>query len=119
MCESNPLCRRLTLKDYLPCIMTRFTKYKMLFEAMKKFVTEDPIETAKLTRCIECADSILKRMNSARLRKEQEALLKQIKANLDIQIPNDEKLQNLQVKRKVQEKTNSSISLVVRRLGLS
>jgi hypothetical protein len=35
-------------------------------------------------------------MNEARLKKEQEALLKQIKLNLDIQIPNDEKLQNLQ-----------------------
>ena len=30
-------------------------------------------------------------MNYARLKKEQEALLKQIKANLDIQIPNDDK----------------------------
>jgi hypothetical protein len=76
--------------------MTRFTKYKMLFEAMKKFVSEDLIESEKLTRCIECADNILKRMNEARLKKEQEALLKQIKLNLDIQIPNDEKLQNLQ-----------------------
>ncbi|CAF5137339.1 unnamed protein product, partial [Rotaria socialis] len=71
--------------------MTRFTKYKMLFEAMKKFVSEDPIESEKLNRCIECADNILKCMNSARLKKEQEALLKQIKANLDIQIPNDDK----------------------------
>ncbi|CAF0825686.1 unnamed protein product [Rotaria sp. Silwood1] len=96
MCESNPLCRRLTLKDYLPSVMTRFTKYKMLFEAMKKFASEDRIESEKLTRCIECADKILKRMNEARLKKEQEALLKQIKSNLDIQIPNDEKLQNLQ-----------------------
>jgi hypothetical protein len=76
--------------------MTRFTKYKMLFEAMKKFVSEDLIESEKLTKCIECADNILKRMNEARLKKEQEALLKQIKSNLDIQIPNDEKLQHLQ-----------------------
>ncbi|CAF3659746.1 unnamed protein product [Rotaria sordida] len=96
ICESNPLCRRLTLKDYLPCVMTRFTKYKMLFEAMKKFASEDHIESEKLNRCIECADNILKHMNGARLKKEQEALLKQIKSNLDIQIPNDEKLQNLQ-----------------------
>lgn len=82
--------------------MTRFTKYKMLFEAMKKFVTDDPIETAKLTRCIECADRILKRMNSARLKKEQEALLKQIKVNLDIQITNDETLQDLQVQNETE-----------------
>ncbi|CAF1268688.1 unnamed protein product [Adineta steineri] len=95
-CEANPLCRRLTLKDYLPSVMTRFTKYKMLFEAMKKFVSEDPIESEKLTKCIDCSDYILKRMNEARLKKEQEALLKQIKSNLDIQIPNDQKLQNLQ-----------------------
>jgi hypothetical protein len=99
MCESNPLCRRLTLKDYLPSVMTRFTKYKMLFEAMKKFVSEDLIESEKLTKCIECSDYILKRMNEARLKKEQEALLKQIKSNLDIQIPNDQKLQNLQVEK--------------------
>lgn len=79
--------------------MTRFTKYKMLFEAMKKFVADDPIESAKLTRCAECADKILKRMNYARFKKEQEALLKQIKSNLDIQIPNDDKLKNLQVRR--------------------
>jgi hypothetical protein len=77
--------------------MTRFTKYKMLFEAMKKFVSDDLIESEKLTKCADCADNILKRMNSARLKKEQEALLKQIKSNLDIQIPNDEKLQNLKV----------------------
>lgn len=99
MCESNPLCRRLTLKDYLPSVMTRFTKYRMLFEAMQKFVSEDPVEAEKLARCIECADYILKRMNTARQKKEQEALLRQIKSNLDIQIPNDQKLQNLQVGR--------------------
>lgn len=78
--------------------MTRFTKYKMLFEAMKKFVTEDPVESEKLTRCIDCADYILRRMNEARLKKEQEALLRQIKSNLDIQIPNDAKVQNLKVR---------------------
>ena len=81
--------------------MTRFTKLKMLFEAMKKFVSDDEVESEKLSKCVECADSILKRMNYARLKKEQEALLKQIKANLEIQIPNDDKsisLQNLQVK---------------------
>ena len=77
--------------------MTRFTKYKLLFEAMKKFVNDEPIESSKLSRCIECADNILKRMNSARMKKEQEALIKQIKSNLDIQIPNDEKVSNLQV----------------------
>ncbi|CAF4477416.1 unnamed protein product, partial [Rotaria sp. Silwood2] len=95
-CEAKPLCRRLTLKDYLPSVMTRFTKYKLLFEAMKKFASEDPVESEKLSRCAECADNILKCMNEAHLKKEQEALLKQIKSNLDVQIPNDDKLQNLQ-----------------------
>jgi hypothetical protein len=65
---------------------------------MKKFVTEDRIESTKLDRCIECADHILKRMNYARLKKEQQTLLKQIKNNLDIQIPNDDKLHNLHVR---------------------
>ena len=80
--------------------MTRFTKLKMLCEAMKKFVSDDEIESDKLSKCVDRADYILKRMNSARLKKEQEALLKQIKANLDIQISDTEKsmnLQNLQV----------------------
>jgi hypothetical protein len=94
-CESNPLCRRLTLKDYLPSVMTRFTKLKMLFEAMKKFVSDDETESEKLSKCVDCADNILKRMNYARLKKEQEALLKQIKSNLDIQMPNDDKSINL------------------------
>ena len=94
-CEANPLCRRLTLKDYLPSIMTRFTKLKMLFEAMRKFVADDEIESQKLSKCVDCADNILKSMNHARRRKEQEALLKQIKANLDIQIPNDDKSINI------------------------
>lgn len=77
--------------------MTRFTKLKMLFEAMKKFASDDGIESEKLNRCVDCADQILKRMNYARLKKEQEALLKQIKANLEIQIPQDDKsIQNLQ-----------------------
>ena len=103
LCEAKPLCRRLTLKDYLPSVMTRFTKLKMLFEAMKKFVSDDEIESEKLNRCVECADNILKRMNNARLKKEQETLLKQIKSNLEIQIPNNDKsidLQNLQVKKR-------------------
>lgn len=75
----------------------------MLCEAMKKFVADDEVESEKLSKCVDRADYILKRMNYARLKKEQEALLKQIKANLDIQIPNAEKsiyLQNLQVKAK-------------------
>ena len=77
--------------------MTRFTKLKMLFEAMKKFASDDEIEGEKLARCVDCADYILRRMNYARLKKEQEALLKQIKANLDSQIPQDDKsIQNLQ-----------------------
>lgn len=77
--------------------MTRFTKLKMLFEAMKKFASDDEIESEKLGRCVDCADYILRRMNHARLKKEQEALLKQIKANLEIQIPQDDKsIQNLQ-----------------------
>lgn len=91
------MCRRLTLKDYLPSIMTRFTKYKLLFEAMKKFVSDDPVESSKLSRCVECADSILRRMNTARFKKEQQALLKQIRNNLEIQIPIDEKVLELQV----------------------
>jgi len=95
-CESNPLCRRLTLKDYLPSVMTRFTKLKMLCEAMKKFVADDEVESEKLSKCVDRADYILKRMNHARLKKEQEALLKQIKANLEIQIPNADKSINLQ-----------------------
>lgn len=81
--------------------MTRFTKLKMLLEAIKKFVSDDETESTKLSKCVDRADYILKRMNYARLKKEQEALLKQIKANLEVQIPNDEKsmnLQNLQVR---------------------
>ncbi|CAF3882877.1 unnamed protein product [Rotaria sp. Silwood2] len=108
-CESNPLCRRLTLKDYLPSVMTRFTKLKMLFEAMKKFVSDDEIESEKLSKCVECADNILKRMNYARLKKEQEALLKQIKANLEIQIPNDDKSMNLQNLQDCLEITNNRL----------
>ncbi|CAF3384447.1 unnamed protein product [Rotaria sp. Silwood1] len=108
-CESNPLCRRLTLKDYLPSVMTRFTKLKMLFEAMKKFVSDDEIENEKLSKCVDCADNILKRMNYARLKKEQEALLKQIKANLEIQIPNDDKSMNLQNLQDCLEITNNRL----------
>ncbi|CAF0865884.1 unnamed protein product [Adineta ricciae] len=108
-CESNPLCRRLTLKDYLPSVMTRFTKLKMLFEAMKKFVSDDEVESEKLSKCVECADSILKRMNYARLKKEQEALLKQIKANLELQIPNDDKSINLQNLQDCLEVTNNRL----------
>ncbi|CAF1482564.1 unnamed protein product [Rotaria magnacalcarata] len=109
VCEANTLCRRLTLKDYLPSVMTRFTKLKMLFEAMKKFVSDDEIESEKLSKCVDCADSILKRMNYARLKKEQEALLKQIKSNLEIQIPNDDKSINLQNLHDCLEVTNNRL----------
>ena len=91
--------------------MTRFTKLKMLFEAMKKFVADDEVENDKLSQCVDRADYILKRMNDARMKKEQEALLKQIKANLEIQIPNADKsinLQNLQVKNRQRRKSSST-----------
>jgi hypothetical protein len=89
--------------------MTRFTKLKMLFEAMKKFVSDDEIESKKLSKCVDCADNILKSMNYARLKKEQEGLLKQIKLNLDIQIPNDDKSINLQNLQDCLEVTNNRL----------
>jgi hypothetical protein len=48
-------------------------------------------------------------MNSARLKKEQEGLLKQIRANLDIQIPNDDKSINLQNVHDCLEVTNNRL----------
>lgn len=106
-CESNQLCRRLTLKDYLPSVMTRFTKLKMLFEAMKKFVTDDRVESEKLSQCVERTDYILRRMNEARLKKEQEALLEKIKNNLEVQLPRDDKTLDFQhIEVKIETKTN-------------
>lgn len=99
--------------------MTRFTKLKMLFEAMKKFVADDEIESDKLEKCVDRADYILKRMNHARLKKEQEALLKQIKANLDLQIPNEDKsinLQNLQVRTSGDTREGDDVRLSVLRI---
>jgi hypothetical protein len=35
--ESNPLCRRLQLKDFIPLGMQRLTKYPLLLENLVKY----------------------------------------------------------------------------------
>lgn len=46
--ESNPLCRRLQLKDIIPTQMQRLTKYPLLLDNIAKYTGEALAETQKL-----------------------------------------------------------------------
>lgn len=37
--EASPLCRKLELKDIVPCQMQRLTKYPMLIENLMKYTS--------------------------------------------------------------------------------
>ncbi|KAL7669290.1 hypothetical protein ACOME3_009952 [Neoechinorhynchus agilis] len=91
MIEANPLCRKLSLKDFLPCVMSRIAKYKLLFQQILKY-TGDEIERRKLIQCCELADSLNMKVNEAVRQKENLNMIEEIKSNLFIKIPDDGKV---------------------------
>lgn len=67
--ESNKACRRLQLKDLLPAVLQRLTKYPLLFENLYKVtvrvVPEDTVEAEAIQNALESSKKILVDVNQA------------------------------------------------------
>lgn len=67
--ESHKACRRLQLKDLLPAVLQRLTKYPLLFENLYKVtirvVPEDLSEAEAIQRALESSKKILVDVNQA------------------------------------------------------
>ncbi|XP_061432947.1 rho guanine nucleotide exchange factor 1-like [Lethenteron reissneri] len=63
--ESNPHCRRLQLKDFLPCEMQRLTKYPLLLDKIAKYTADSSPEHGKVQQASECCKRILLSVNTA------------------------------------------------------
>ncbi|KAK2505986.1 hypothetical protein MC885_004086, partial [Smutsia gigantea] len=62
--ESNPLCRRLQLKDIIPTQMQRLTKYPLLLDNIAKY-TEWSMEREKVKKAADHCRQILNYVNQA------------------------------------------------------
>ncbi|XP_051776577.1 rho guanine nucleotide exchange factor 1b isoform X2 [Erpetoichthys calabaricus] len=62
--ESKPQCRRLQLKDIIPVVMQRLTKYPLLLENIAKS-TEEAEEKSKIQQAAECCRKILNHVNQS------------------------------------------------------
>uniref|UniRef100_A0A8C6Z8P9 DH domain-containing protein n=1 Tax=Nothoprocta perdicaria TaxID=30464 RepID=A0A8C6Z8P9_NOTPE len=62
--ESNPLCRRLQLKDIIPTEMQRLTKYPLLLDNIAKY-TELPEEKEKVKKAADHCRQVLNHVNQA------------------------------------------------------
>lgn len=67
--ESHKACRRLELKDLLPTVLQRLTKYPLLFENLYKVtlrvLPESPSEAEAIQRALESSKKILVEVNKA------------------------------------------------------
>ncbi|KAG8522237.1 Rho guanine nucleotide exchange factor 12, partial [Galemys pyrenaicus] len=105
--ESNPLCRRLQLKDIIPTQMQRLTKYPLLLDNIAKY-TEWPIEREKVKKAADHCRQILNYVNQAVKEAENKQRLEDYQRRLDTsnlklsEYPNVEELRNLDLtKRKM------------------
>ncbi|XP_028664257.1 rho guanine nucleotide exchange factor 12-like isoform X7 [Erpetoichthys calabaricus] len=81
--ESNPLCKRLQLKDIIPTEMQRLTKYPLLLENIAKY-TEDTEEKEKVKRAGECCRQILNYVNQVVKESENKQRLEDYQRRLDL-----------------------------------
>nr|KAF6436915.1 Rho guanine nucleotide exchange factor 12 [Molossus molossus] len=105
--ESNPLCRRLQLKDIIPTEMQRLTKYPLLLDNIAKY-TEWPTEREKVKKAADHCRQILNHVNQAVKEAEDKQRLEDYQRRLDTsnlklsEYPNVEELRNLDLtKRKM------------------
>ncbi|KAF3823669.1 hypothetical protein GH733_007137 [Mirounga leonina] len=105
--ESNPLCRRLQLKDIIPTQMQRLTKYPLLLDNIAKY-TEWPMEREKVKKAADHCRQILNYVNQAVKEAENKQHLEDYQRRLDTsnlklsEYPNVEELRNLDLtKRKM------------------
>ncbi|KAM8835325.1 rho guanine nucleotide exchange factor 12 isoform 1-T1 [Synchiropus picturatus] len=81
--ERNRLCRRLQLKDIIPVVMQRFTKYPLLLENIAKY-SDDGEEKEKVKKALECCKKILNNVNQAVKEAEIRQKLEDYQKRLDI-----------------------------------
>ncbi|XP_064587957.1 rho guanine nucleotide exchange factor 12 isoform X2 [Zonotrichia leucophrys gambelii] len=81
--ESNPLCRRLQLKDIIPTEMQRLTKYPLLLDNIAKY-TELPEEKEKVKRAADHCRQILNHVNQAVKESENKQHLEDYQRRLDL-----------------------------------
>ncbi|NXU52088.1 ARHGB factor, partial [Turnix velox] len=81
--ESNPQCRRLQLKDLIISEMQRLTKYPLLLENIIKHTKAGTLEHEKLCRARDQCRDILKHVNEAVKRAENQHRLEGYQKRLD------------------------------------
>ncbi|XP_031622413.1 uncharacterized protein LOC116340198 isoform X2 [Contarinia nasturtii] len=85
--ESHKACRRLQLKDLLPTVLQRLTKYPLLFESLAKIsikvAPDNEKETQAIQRARELSRRILDHVNQAVREAEDTHTLQTIQKRLD------------------------------------
>ncbi|VDK50548.1 unnamed protein product [Anisakis simplex] len=81
--ESNPLCRKLQLKDMLPVEMQRLVKYPLLLETVAKYTNEPSDEQTKLLNSVNLAKKILSAVNTSKRNTENLRRLEELQRRLD------------------------------------
>uniref|UniRef100_A0A803TMC4 Rho guanine nucleotide exchange factor 11 n=1 Tax=Anolis carolinensis TaxID=28377 RepID=A0A803TMC4_ANOCA len=81
--ESNPQCRRLQLKDLIISEMQRLTKYPLLLENIIKYTHGETSEHQKLCRARDQCREILRYVNEAVKRAENQHRLEAYQKRLD------------------------------------
>ncbi|XP_044295375.1 rho guanine nucleotide exchange factor 12 isoform X2 [Varanus komodoensis] len=81
--ESNPLCRRLQLKDIIPTEMQRLTKYPLLLDNIAKY-SEHSEEREKVKKAADHCRQILNFVNQAVKEAENKQHLEDYQRRLDL-----------------------------------
>ncbi|KAM7343585.1 rho guanine nucleotide exchange factor 2 isoform 3-T3 [Cochliomyia hominivorax] len=97
--ESHKACRRLQLKDLLPTVLQRLTKYPLLFENLYKVtvrvVPEDTAEAEAIQKALESSKKILVDVNQAVKTAEDTHKLQNIQRKLDKSTFDKDEFKNL------------------------
>ncbi|XP_043228869.1 rho guanine nucleotide exchange factor 11-like isoform X6 [Amphibalanus amphitrite] len=81
--ESDPVCRRLQLKDILPTAMQRLTKYPLLLTNLAKYTVRGSEDHALVLRCCEKSKAILEHVNKVKGETERHERLVEIQNKLE------------------------------------
>lgn len=104
--ESHKACRRLQLKDLLPTVLQRLTKYPLLFESLVKiFVKVEPDnekEAQSIQRARELSRRILDHVNQAVREAEDTHTLQTIQKRLDKSLYEKEPHNEFKVSKRIE-----------------
>lgn len=87
--ESNPLCRKLQLKDMIPMEMQRLVKYPMLLETIAKYTKDPSTEQTQLLNSVTSSKKILQAVNGAKRNAENYRRLDELQRRLDTTVNSD------------------------------